>query len=79
MSSQNIQQNDLETFRNSVMLFWYLEGRSWFMENPELQNKLMRVINLGLGFKVNVTAGNFEEHLDKLITKGLEEQRRVEE
>lgn len=63
----------LELFRSSIPTFWYLEERSWFMRNPELQLKLLIVIRLGLGSQVITCMGDFSEHLDHLI--GLHSQR----
>jgi hypothetical protein len=60
-------QIDFNIMRNKINDFEYLEERSWFMTNEELQKKLMKVINIGLGYLVCVVEGDFEIHLDSLI------------
>jgi hypothetical protein len=49
--------------------FEYLETRSWFNRNPELQDKLLLVVVVGQGSKVQVTAPNFDAHLEELLSK----------
>ncbi len=62
-----LKENLFRKFRKAVPDFYYLEGRSWFCKNPQLQYTLLQVVNKGLGQQVNVTAGNFAPHLDCLL------------
>lgn len=57
----------LNLFRLSLPNFWYLEERSWFMKNSEIQLKLLLVIYLGLKNKILIESGDLSEHLDELI------------
>jgi hypothetical protein len=52
---------------NSVANYHYLLERGWYMEDPKLQLKLIKVVEMGLSTKVNVLADNFSIHLDELI------------
>lgn len=54
----------LNLFRSSVPHFYYLEERGWFMRDRELQLKLLFVIYIRRGQKVNVVSNNFSEDLD---------------
>ena len=69
----------LEEHKSKVRLksiipnYYYLLERSWYIDNPELQDKLLQVVNEGLGSKVNVISGDFKDHLDEL----LEEKREI--
>lgn len=54
-------------FRENIINFWYLEERSWFVNNSNLHFKLKKVIDFGLSKKVFVGSGDFEEHLDGII------------
>lgn len=71
MSSSIVSDDMLKVFRSKVIHFGYLEERGWFMMNPELQAKLLQVINLGLGLKVDVVSPDFSDHLDELINEGM--------
>jgi hypothetical protein len=62
-----LKENLFRKFRKAVPYFYYLEGRSWFCNNPRLQHLLLEVVNKGLGQQVNVTAGDFALHLDCLL------------
>ncbi len=54
--------------RSQVRGFSYLEGRGWFMRNTDLQLKLLQVCRNGYGRSVCTVAGDFNEHLDDLLT-----------
>lgn len=41
----------------------YLEGRSWYVDDVNLQNLLESVVAIGLGNRINVTHGDFRNHL----------------
>jgi hypothetical protein len=58
----------LEWMEEDVPAFYYLKERSWFMDNPSLQAKLLEVVRRFLGHRVNVVAPEFEEHLDTLLS-----------
>ncbi len=62
-----LRENLFRKFRKTVPDFYYLEGRSWFCKNPQLQYTLLQVVNKGLGQQVRVTAGDFALHLDCLL------------
>lgn len=71
MNSTIISDDMLKVFRSKVIHFGYLEERGWFMMNPEIQAKLLQVINLGLGLKVDVVSPDFSTHLDELISGSI--------
>jgi hypothetical protein len=56
-----------EYFDSQVDDFCYLTERSWFTKSTNLQMKLYAVCKKGLGNKVNVIAGCFEEHLNEIL------------
>lgn len=58
----------LEWMEEEVPDFYYLKERSWFMDNPSLQAKLLEVVRRCLGHRVNVVAPEFEEHLNSLLS-----------
>lgn len=58
----------LEWMEEDVPDFYYLKERSWFMDNPSLQAKLLEVVRRCLGHRVNVVAPEFEEHLNSLLS-----------
>ena len=61
------QERDFGIMRSLVSNFEYLEGRGWFMRNIQLQDKLFKIVSRGLGKNVDAVAGDFPEHLDKLL------------
>lgn len=67
------------TFRENITDFWYLEDRSWFVNNPNLHFKLKKIIDFGLAKSVSVISGDFEEHLDTIIESYYESKNELEE
>ena len=67
------------TFRENITDFWYLEYRSWFVNNPNLHFKLKKIIDFGLAKSVSVISGDFEEHLDTIIESYYESKNELEE
>lgn len=67
------------TFKENITDFWYLEGRSWFVNNPNLHFKLKKIIDFGLAKSVSVISGDFEEHLDAIINSYYESKNELEE
>ncbi len=61
-------------FRKYVSGFEYLETRSWFMNSQPLQDKLFRAIKADLGSFVNPIAGNFSEHLDRIMCYDFDDE-----
>lgn len=61
------QERNFGIMRSLVSNFEYLEGRGWFMRNIQLQDKLFKIVFRGLGQNVDAVAGDFSEHLDKLL------------
>jgi len=61
----------IRLFNRHVNNFHYLTTRCWFIRNISLQHKLLRIVNLRLGSKVDVLNGDFEIHLDQLIDEYL--------
>jgi len=60
----------LDWMEEEVPDFCYLQERSWFMENPSLQAKLLEVVSRGLADQVNVFYPEFEWHLENLLSGG---------
>ncbi len=53
----------------------YLTSRGWFCRNKELQYKLFETCIMGQGSNVNAVAGDFSEHLDKLLAIVAEQHK----
>jgi hypothetical protein len=66
------QEKKFQLMAVSVPYFWYLQERSWFMTNLELQELLWEVVLAGLGRRVFVAHGNFKTHLHELLNLRLE-------
>lgn len=58
----------LKQLEYAITDFYYLRERSWFMQNPELQDLLMNVIHGGIGHLVVVTSPDFKQHLIELLS-----------
>ena len=67
------------TFKENITDFWYLEDRSWFVNNPNLHFKLKKIIDFGLAKSVSVISGDFEEHLNTIIESYYELKNELEE
>jgi hypothetical protein len=50
-------------FSEFVPHYDYLEGRSWYLNDINLQNLVESVVTNGLGNRINVTHGDFRNHL----------------
>jgi len=68
-NDQHIYYDHFGYMRQFITDFSYLEGRRWFVSNIELQTKLLLIIHLGLHNKVFVAAGDFNEHLNSILTE----------
>jgi hypothetical protein len=62
-----LRESLFRKFRDTIPCFYYLEERSWFCNNFELQCKLLEVVNKKRGQHVNVTASDFALHLDCVL------------
>ena len=67
-----LSEENRNIMREKIKDFWYLEERGWFIRNPEIQNKLLNVINVGMSHRVFVFAGDLELHLDYLLSRYYE-------
>jgi hypothetical protein len=45
----------------------YLFTRGWFCRSPELHEKIFKLVMKGRGHLLDVTNGDFDEHLDSLL------------
>lgn len=68
----------MNMFRENITDFWYLEERGWFLNNPSLHDKLIKIIDLGLSKMVFVFSGDFEAHIDYLIQSYYESKNEVQ-
>ena len=68
----------MNMFRENITDFWYLEERGWFVDNPSLHEKLIKIIDLGLSKMVFVFSGDFEAHIDYLIQSYYESKNEVQ-
>lgn len=75
--NETVRRRRFALLRQFVPNFWYLEERSWFVSNVELQAKLMQVVELGQAQYVQVACGDFEESLDNILCRY--EERKGEE
>lgn len=73
-----VSNDNMNIMRTSIKDFWYLEERGWFMRNQDLQNKLLNLINFGMSNRVFVFAGDFELHLDYLLSAYYESKNEGE-
>jgi hypothetical protein len=50
-------------FSEFIDRYDYLEGRSWYVDDPNLQNLLESVVAMGLGNRINALHGDLRNHL----------------
>jgi hypothetical protein len=48
---------------------WYLLTRGWFIHSKSLQDLMVEVLISGKGHQINVAAGDFDEHLEELLSQ----------
>ena len=53
---------------NDVINADYLATRTWFCYNNNLQDKIFHVIMKDRGHLIDVVHGDFEEHINSLLT-----------
>jgi hypothetical protein len=70
--NQYYDYDHFDHIREFITDFYYIENRRWFVNNIELQNKLLLIIRLGLHNKVFVASGDFDEHLDSILSQYYE-------
>lgn len=54
-----------------VQDYWYLFERSWFAQSPDLQAMVVQAIMQGRAKTINVTAPDFREHIQSLISGNM--------
>jgi len=62
-----VDGNSWKAMQNEVEYFWYLEERSWFMNNSKLQTQVWNVVRSGLGNKIVVAHPEFQKHIEELL------------
>ena len=51
----------------SIYSYGYLYTRSWYMQDPTLQAKVLSLYRKGLGILFEPVIGDFHEHVDELL------------
>jgi hypothetical protein len=60
---------DIPDFSQHIAGYEYLTGRSWYIRNPNLIDRVRHIVQAGYGYKIFVVIGDFSEHVDEILAR----------